>query len=657
MDCYTLDIESYYDPATGYSLSAKGVSTEDYVCDRRFEVIGISVKRNDIRSSWFSGTMQATAEWLRQFPFHKNALTGHNMIFDGLVLQYHFGIVPKLYIDTLSMARPIVGSILKSLSLASLAKYFGLGEKGDEVVRAMGKRRLDFTPWELAEYGRYCVNDTDLTRALYLRMRHHARPELPRGSAAHGERWVDDKRLIRFPDTEMRVIDHTMRMYLQPKLELSEAVLQENQRITKIKKAEIVANMEVQGITAAVLRSNDKFSALLESMGIEVPLKPSPTDLKKNIDPPRLIPAFGKNDEAFKDLQEEYADNLEVSTILNARISEKSTQEETRTAKLLEIRRKYQKLRVPIKYSGAHTHRDSGTEGINLQNPPKTDKSRMRFAIVAPPGHKIVDADQAQIEARAVAACAGAESLVQQFARGEDVYSNMASQLYGRPVDRKKAAFRENGEKYFPDYTPGQCGKGVILGCGFGMGPPKFQLTLAGQYGVKVDLGTATQYVYTYRNAFPEIPEIWGECDAALRDALLVGKWTDVSCVSIGPEGIRFPNDTLIAYPNLAVKDGRFTYRRAKDKFNVNIYGAKVTENFIQKIARDIVFEQAIVVHKETGFRPVMRNHDALAYVVPDAQVDTFSKELLEIMAVPPSWLPTIPLMAEVKTGQSYGDT
>ena len=43
MDIYTLDFETYY--AQDYSLSK--LTTEEYVRDKRFEVIGLAIKKND----------------------------------------------------------------------------------------------------------------------------------------------------------------------------------------------------------------------------------------------------------------------------------------------------------------------------------------------------------------------------------------------------------------------------------------------------------------------------------------------------------------------------------------------------------------------------------------------------------------------------------
>ena len=61
MDIITLDFETYYDK--DYSLSK--MQTDAYVRDERFEVIGVSLMRNDEPAVWFSGDNNETATWLR----------------------------------------------------------------------------------------------------------------------------------------------------------------------------------------------------------------------------------------------------------------------------------------------------------------------------------------------------------------------------------------------------------------------------------------------------------------------------------------------------------------------------------------------------------------------------------------------------------------
>ena len=59
----TLDFETYYD--RGYSLSK--LTTEEYIRDPRFEVIGVSVSYDSSPPLWFSGTLADTKKFLMQF--------------------------------------------------------------------------------------------------------------------------------------------------------------------------------------------------------------------------------------------------------------------------------------------------------------------------------------------------------------------------------------------------------------------------------------------------------------------------------------------------------------------------------------------------------------------------------------------------------------
>jgi DNA polymerase len=156
MDIVTIDFETYYDKT--YSLSK--MTTESYIRDPRFEIIGVGVKINNYATDWYSG--ENFGRVLTGLDYSDKAILAHNAAFDGAILSWKFGIKPKLWLDTLSMARAKVG-LIQSISLANLVNAFGLGAKGVEVVNALGKRRAEFTPNELSKYGDYCINDVELT--------------------------------------------------------------------------------------------------------------------------------------------------------------------------------------------------------------------------------------------------------------------------------------------------------------------------------------------------------------------------------------------------------------------------------------------------------------------------------------------------------------
>jgi len=64
MKLITLDFETYY---TTKDLGFKTQTTEEYVRDPRFEVIGVAVKVNDEPTQWCSDSLAEIDLWLHQF--------------------------------------------------------------------------------------------------------------------------------------------------------------------------------------------------------------------------------------------------------------------------------------------------------------------------------------------------------------------------------------------------------------------------------------------------------------------------------------------------------------------------------------------------------------------------------------------------------------
>lgn len=408
MNIITLDYETYYD--AHYSLTK--MTTEEYIRSDRFEVIGVGVKINDQPSEWFSGTHEEVKGFLDSFNLHEHLVLAHNAIFDAAITTWHFDIRPRGWLDTLSMARAL-HTVEVGGSLAALVQHYGLGEKGTEVVAALGKHRDDFTTTDLAAYGGYCKNDCDITYKLFNTLN------------------------ASFPAKELRLIDLTIRMFAEPVLRLDVNLLQNHLASVKVRKADLLRGAASD---IDVLMSNEKLAQLLTLLGATPPRKISPTTGKEAW-------AFAKNDEEFKALLEH--DSLDVQAVVAARLGVKSTLEETRTERMIGIGFRGA-MPVPLRYYAAHTGRWGGDDKMNLQNLPR--KSPLKDAIRAPMGFKIVDSDSSQIEARTLAWLAGQNDLVSAFDRGEDVYKKMASAIYG-----KAEADITASERFV--------GKTTILGC------------------------------------------------------------------------------------------------------------------------------------------------------------------------------------------------
>lgn len=413
MDIVTIDFETFYDK--DFSLSK--MTTEAYVRDPRFEVIGVGIKVNNHPADWYSG--DSPGRFLKSLSYKDKAILCHNTAFDGAILSWHFGIQPKLWLDTLSMARPL-HNVSVGGSLKALTAHYSLGEKGDEVINALGKRRKDFSPEELNRYAAYCVNDVDLTYKLFHKMKG------------------------RFTPDELRVIDITLRMYTEPTIELDQPMLQTHLDEVIDRKTNLVAELGLdcsEEEAKSMLMSNEKFATFLYAYGINPPMKVSAKTGKSTY-------AFSKTDKAFTALLEH--DNPRVQNAVAARLGIKSTIEQSRTQSLIGVSERGP-LPIMLNYYGAHTGRFSGGDKMNLQNLPRG--GALRKSLCAPKGKVLISCDSSQIEARMVAWVSEQNDLLQAFREGRDVYSEFASEVYGKKVTKADKVERFVGKTCIAEGT------------------------------------------------------------------------------------------------------------------------------------------------------------------------------------------------------------
>ena len=509
------------------------------------------------------------------------------------------------------MARAIHGTEV-GVSLAALVKHYNLGEKGTEVVNAMGKRRIDFSDEDLSRYGDYCINDVDLTYRLL------------------------ECLASNFPTIELSLIDLTIRMFTEPVLELDMTRLKNHLADVQHKKQELLNAVTM--VDKEQLMSNVKLAATLKVMGIEPPMKISPTTGKDTY-------AFSKSDEGFKALLEH--EDVRIQALVAARLGVKSTIEETRTERFIKIAQRG-KLPIPLRYYAAHTGRWGGDDKVNMQNLPRT--SPLKNAIFAPPGYMFIDSDSSQIEARTLAWLAEQNDLVDAFERGEDVYKIMASAIYGKPENEVTK------EERF-------VGKTTILGAGYGMGSAKFKNQLK-VFGVDLSEEECQRIIRVYRETYPRIPALWRQASDALvaianEQTAILGR-EGVLAVE-GSKGIRLPNGLYIKYTNLRrwINDqGKeelvYDTKKGKSVIPNRIYGGKVIENVCQALARIVIGEQMLRVAKK--YKVAMTVHDAIGCVVPEHEAQT-GKEYVEMcMKMRPKWALDLPLNCEAGIGKTYGD-
>lgn len=598
-----VDFETYYDPE--YSLSK--MTTEAYVRDERFETILCGFKVGNKAGYWIP------AEWvpdeLEKLQLAGHAVIAHHAHFDGLILSHHYGVKPELWVDTLSMARALHGAKAGN-SLATLCKRYGLKDKGDEVVRAMGKRRRDFSTYELRSYGEYCVNDCE------------REAELAKLMAPS------------FCAEEIKLIDAYVRMFTEPVLQLNrEALLAYKERL-RVRKVQLLVEA---GVQLGDLRSNEKFAEVLRFVGIDPPMKYN--------DKGKLIYAFAKKDEAMIELAD-HPDEA-VQAIIAARLNARSTINESRTERLLDMETRGPAC-VYITYYAAHSGRAGGGDKTNWQNMERVayDKQKVqthgfiRTAVEAPDGHVLVVGDSSNIEARLLDWTAGQEDQVEAYraydaGRGPDIYCVMAEKIYGRPISKK-----DDPDERFD-------GKTAKLGLGYGTGDKKLAAT------ARKPLTWATNVVNIYRKSHPAVVKLWRRADECL--GLIANGKVGIAMDHRGivrtcEEGLLLPNGMKIKYRNLKKNEsGDWTYFDGKSV--QKIYGAKVVENVIQALARIVVMSQCLMVPR----RLVLSVHDEGVWITKERNAEKVKAEVTQALRTPLPWCLDLPLNCEVGYHKVYG--
>ena len=605
MDLITLDFETFY--SKEFSLSK--LTTEEYIRDDRFETIGVATKINDQKPQWFPNFSDNIETHFSEIDWDKAIIVAHNAMFDGAILSWRYDVHPRIIVDTMSMSRAIDGVNAKH-SLKFCSERYGIGEKGTEVLNAIGKQLRDFSPVELNQYGRYCLNDVELAFKLF---------------CIYAKKFELCGRY-----EELEVISTTMKMFTEPVLELNVPVLEQHLDSVVSAKEKL---MRAAKSNSEVLQSNLKFAECLRSLGVEPPTKISLRTNKETF-------AFSKSDKGMTELLEH--PNLAVQTLVAARIGVKSTLEETRTQRLLGIAKRAGVLPVPLRYYAAHTGRWGGRDKLNMQNLPSRGSNTIKQSIIAPDGHVLIDADSSQIEARTLAWLSGQYDLVNAFANDEDVYKIMASQIYGKPEEEIT-----KNERFV--------GKSVILGSGYGMGHEKFKNQLAG-FDVDIDVEEARNIIAIYRKTYDRIPALWRQANRCL-DALHRNQSCQLGkhpkAIRLDEGGFYLPNGMLLTYPQLEL-DQEDNYSYISRNSRTKIYGGKVIENICQALARCIISWQMVKIARK--YKIALTVHDSLVCVVREQEAEQAQEFIETIMRTSPRWAKGLPLDCESGIGGNYGE-
>ncbi len=360
------------------------------------------------------------------------------------------------------------------------------------------------------------------------------------------------------------------------------------------------------------------------------------------------------------------------------------------------------RLRGMFLYAGASTTGRWAGRGVQVQNLPKPAKgvdvrtavdavasgdfervkaagggdaekalvASVRPLIRAKPGHTLILADFAAIEARGVLWLAQDEKHLEWYRKadrdeGPEPYCLMASTIFGREVAKGR------------DKLEREVGKQAILGCGYQMGAPRFEEEMKRRGIVLGDAGTSAETVVgAYRAEFGSLASygrdgqdegLWSALNRAALHTVGTGQAARVGHVkfskdSYGALVMHLPSGRTLRYHSALIrmesrkrKDGStwespgvvFTDYSTRKPTEVRTYGGMLAENATQATCRDLL-AHCLVRCEALGLHPIMHVHDEIVCEVPEAEASASLDKLLSIMRNdPPEWAAGFPINAE----------
>lgn len=284
-------------------------------------------------------------------------------------------------------------------------------------------------------------------------------------------------------------------------------------------------------------------------------------------------------------------------------------------------------------------------------------KGMLRPALHAAPGHVLVVADWAAIEARVTPWASGSKSgraKLDIFAKGEDVYKHNAA-----------ATFRVPYADVSKDQR--QIGKVQELACGFAGGVGAFA-SMGRIYNVILTESESKRMVDAWRRANGWSVPYWSKLEHAYLAAMRnPGQQFEAGKVTYLFDGqhlwYALPSGRVLCYPFARFnEEGDLTYAKAswkpaadaKEWPRARLWRGLACENITQAVANDLL-RHALRQLDAEGLNVVLHVHDEIVLEVPEADADRAAARLVEIMCEPPAWANGLPLNAEVATMVRYG--
>jgi DNA polymerase-1 len=279
------------------------------------------------------------------------------------------------------------------------------------------------------------------------------------------------------------------------------------------------------------------------------------------------------------------------------------------------INRKTGRVHTNFNQTGTATGRLSSSEP-NLQNIPIRGEtgSKIRKAIIAPPGAYLLSADYSQIDLRVLAHLSQDPGLIAAFAQDEDIHATTASKIFGIPAAEVTSEMRRNA-------------KTVNFGVVYGMS----------DYGLEqatnLSRGEAAQFIALYFEKYPGVKEY---LEATKEQARKLGYVQTV----LGRQ--RFLPE---------INSANRMVREAAERMAINAP--------VQGSSADIIKIAMINLHREIEKRNLkskmlLQIHDELLFEVPEDEVEEMKSLVSELM--PGAIELRVPVKVDIKLGRNWAE-
>lgn len=298
-----------------------------------------------------------------------------------------------------------------------------------------------------------------------------------------------------------------------------------------------------------------------------------------------------------------------------------------------------------------------------IENPIQSGKALCRAVIKAPPGQMIYQADYSSIEYLLLIWITDMHEMLEMFKQGRSAYIDMAAYLFNKPYEAIDKEAIDNYEYFL--------GKQVILGCGYQMGDKKFKATCE-RFGVIIPIEVASMATKGYKKKYAPIEQMWinvhRACIAAIQNP---GQRYEVCKCSFVCQRdhkgtnwliITLPSGSKLFYCTPSLAKGTYGYEIKHMGLHnykwVSRYlsPGRITENIIQKLARDLMGYSLLSVAKDDNqeFELLMTVHDEAVSLGPEDNPEERHKRYLDLILKRDTWAQTIPLKAGGYYGKRY---